>query len=113
MHTQIACLIILIPALAIALTLSGCGKGGEETGRSAFDDHHKGSMELKYADQFSVDYYDDGISVVRVEDGLDYLVTDGSGELPDWLSEEDIKGMTSVPAASPLLSQSQRQSSLS
>lgn len=98
LHTQIACLIILIPALAIALTLSGCGKGGEETGRSAFDDHHKGSMELKYADQFSVDYYDDGISVVRVEDGLDYLVTDGSGELPDWLSEEDIKGMTVINA---------------
>ena len=98
LHTQIACLIILIPALAIALTLSGCGKGGEETGRSAFDDHHKGSMELKYADQFSVDYYDDGISVVRVEDGLDYLVTDSSGELPDWLSEDDIKGMTVIYA---------------
>ena len=98
LHTQIACLIILIPALAIALTLSGCGKGGEETGRSAFDDHHKGSMELKYADQFSVDYYDDGISVVRVEDGLDYLVTGGSGELPDWLSEEDVKGMAVINA---------------
>jgi len=98
LHTQIACLIILIPALAIALTLSGCGKGGEETGRSAFDDHHKGSMELKYADQFSVDYYDDGISVVRVEDGLNYLVTDGSGELPDWLSGDDIKGMTVINA---------------
>ena len=97
-YTQAACQIILILVLAIGLVLSGCGKSGEETGGNAFDDHHKGSMELKYADQFSVDYYDDGISVVRVEDGLDYLVTDGSGELPDWLSEEDIKGMTVINA---------------
>ncbi|MBR2707427.1 MAG: ABC transporter substrate-binding protein [Mogibacterium sp.] len=91
--TQAACIVILL----LALALSGCGGSAKNTG-SAFDDHHKGSMELKYADQFRVDYYDDGISVVRVEDGLDYLVTDGSGELPDWLSEEDIKGMTVINA---------------
>ena len=94
MNTQTACLIILI----LALALSGCGGSSAKKTGNAFDDHHKGSMELKYADQFSVDYYDDGISVVRVEDGLDYLVTDGSGELPDWLSEEDIKGMTVINA---------------
>ena len=93
-NTQTACLIILI----LALALSGCGGSSAKKTGNAFDDHHKGSMELKYADQFSVDYYDDGISVVRVEDGLDYLVTDGSGELPDWLSEEDIKGMTVINA---------------
>lgn len=93
-HTQTVCLIILL----LALALSGCSSNGTKKPGSAFDDHHKGSMELKYADQFSVDYYDDGISVVRVEDGLDYLVTDGSGELPDWLSEEDIKGMTVINA---------------
>ena len=80
------------------MALSGCGGSSAKKTGNAFDDHHKGSMELKYADQFSVDYYDDGISVVRVEDGLDYLVTDGSGELPDWLSEDDIKGMTVINA---------------
>jgi iron complex transport system substrate-binding protein len=36
--------------------------------------------------------------VVRVEDGLDYLVTDGTGELPGWLSEEDIAGMAVINA---------------
>ena len=90
-HTQAACLIMLITALAIAPVLSGCGSGDTKKTDSAFDDHRTGSMELKYADQFSVDYYDDGVAVVRIEDGLDYLVIDGSGELPDWLSEEDIK----------------------
>ena len=92
--TQAACIVILL----LALALSGCGGSSAKKSDSAFDDHHKGSMELKYADQFHVDYYDDCISVVRVEDGLDYLVIDGSGELPDWLSEEDIKGMTVINA---------------
>ena len=97
-HTQAACLIMLITALAIAPALSGCGSGDTKKTDSAFDDHRTGSMELKYADQFSVDYYDDGVAVVRIEDGLDYLVIDGSGELPDWLSEEDIKDMTVIDA---------------
>jgi len=97
-HTQAACLIMLITALAIAPALSGCGSGDTKKTDSAFDDHRTGSMELKYADQFSVDYYDDGVAVVRIEDGLDYLVIDGSGELPDWLSEEDIKEMTVINA---------------
>lgn len=89
---------MLITALAIAPALSGCGSGDTKKTDSAFDDHRTGSMELKYADQFSVDYYDDGVAVVRIEDGLDYLVIDGSGELPDWLSEEDIKDMTVIDA---------------
>ena len=92
--TQIA----IIAVLLSALVLSGCAGRNEKEAGSAFDAHLTGSMELKYADQFHVDYYDDGIAVVRVEDGLDYLITDSSGKLPDWLSEEDVKGMTVIKA---------------
>ena len=42
-NTQTACLIILI----LALALSGCGGSSAKKTGNAFDDHHKGSMELK------------------------------------------------------------------
>ncbi len=92
--------VILITAmLAAALMLAGCsGSGDKNTGGSVFDDHKTGSMELEYADQFHVDYCEDGIAVVRIEDGLKYLITDGSGKLPDWLSEDDISGMSVINA---------------
>ena len=91
--TQAACAAVLI----ICLTLSGCGGSGSEGGKSsAFDEHHTGAMELKYADQFHVDYYDDGIAVVTVEDGLKYLVKDSSEKLPEWLPEEEIGDMTVI-----------------
>ena len=93
--TQAACMVMML----LALMLTGCsGSNDEKAAGDAFEEHHTGSMELKYADQLHVDYYDDGISVVRIEDGLSYLITDGSGELPGWLSEEDISGMTVISA---------------
>lgn len=91
-------------AICIVLALAGCGAGGQsadsgsEAGSSAWDEHRTGSMELKYADQFHVDYYDDGISVVTVEDGLSYLVTETPDALPDWLSEDEVSGMTVIAA---------------
>ena len=93
--THAVCAAVLI----ICLTLSGCGGSGSgsEGGKSsAFDEHHTGAMELKYADQFHVDYYDDGIAVVTVEDGLKYLVKDSSEKLPEWLPEEEIGDMTVI-----------------
>jgi iron complex transport system substrate-binding protein len=55
-------------------------------------------MELKYADQFHVDYYDDGISVVTVEDGLRCLVTEDAETLPEWIPEDEVSGMTVISA---------------
>lgn len=88
------------------LALAGCGAGAGSGGgaeaegsgslSAAWDEHRTGSMELKYADQFSVDYYEDGISVVSVEDGLRYLVTEDEAGYPEWVPEEDAEKMTVI-----------------
>ena len=109
--------ILLIITMCLILSISGCGRNsgsgaasGDEVGDSesasagsggsdsAWEEHLTGSMELKYADQFHVDYYDDGISVVFVEDGLRYLVTGDPDSLPEWLPEEAVLDMTIIKA---------------
>ena len=86
----------------LALNLTGCGgnaSGGDKgTGTNVWDEHLTGTMELKYADQFRVDHYDDGISLVTVEDGLKYLVMEDADDLPGWLPEEEIGDMTVIHA---------------
>jgi len=85
--------------LLLAFVLAGCGRNDSAGSRgSEWDEHLTGSMELKYANQFHVDYYDDGISVVTVEDGLSYLVTEDAENLPEWLPEDEVSGMTVITA---------------
>lgn len=89
----------LITALIALLTviLTGCS-GGSIAGNtgSVWDEHLIGSMELKYADQFHVDNYEDDISVVTVEDGLRYIVTENADALPEWLPEDEVREMTVI-----------------
>ena len=81
------------------MLLAGCsGDNNTEKAESVLDDHLIGSMELKYATQFHVNYYEDGIAVVDIEDGLRYLVVEGSDELPEWLPDEEIRDMTLICA---------------
>ena len=88
-----------IITLILALILSCCScSNNEDSPGSAWEDHLTGSMDLKYADQFHVDYYEDGISVVTVEDGLRYLVTENAEALPEWLPEDETGGMTIIAA---------------
>lgn len=47
-----------------------------------------GSMELKYAEQFSVDYLADGSALAEVADGRRYLILPGGGEAPEKLPED-------------------------
>lgn len=92
-------IITLITTLLIMLLMAGCsGDTNTEHADSVLDEHLTGSMDLKYADQFHVNYYEDGLAIVEIEDGLRYLVTEGSDELPDWLPEEEIDGMTLICA---------------
>ena len=94
---------ILLIAILVSIMLACCGSVDTENRQgSAFDDHRTGSMELLYADQFHVDFYDDGIAVIEVEDGLKYLVTEDPEALPEWLPENISEDMTiiSAPASS-------------
>lgn len=90
---------VLIIALLLMLLPAGCSSDNStDSSVSALEEHLTGSMELKYADQFHVNYYDDGIAVVEIEDGLRYLVNEGAEELPEWLPEEETEGMTLITA---------------
>ena len=96
-------LLVLMAMLAVLLC-AGCGSKDkaaetiEEKADSILEEHKTGSMELEYADQFHVDYYEDGIAVVTIEDGLQYLVIEGSDELPEWLPDEEVGEMTIICA---------------
>ena len=94
---------ILLTTILMSVMLACCGSADTQNRQdSAFDDHRTGSMELLYADQFHVDFYDDGIAVIEVEDGLKYLVTEDPEALPEWLPENISEDMTiiSAPASS-------------
>ena len=92
-------LLTVLISMLLALALAGCsGSKSTDSSGSALDEHLTGSMELKYADQFHVDYYEAGISVVTVEDGLRYLVTEDADNLPEWLPEDEINDMTVISA---------------
>ena len=94
---------ILLTTILMSVMLACCGSADTQSKQdSAFDGHRTGSMELLYADQFHVDFYDDGIAVIEVEDGLKYLVTEDPEALPEWLPENISEDMTiiSAPASS-------------
>lgn len=66
-------LYIFLPLIFCLAALTACGKTSDS---GAFDLENTPSehMELLYADQFSVDRYENGISLVTVGDGEKYLL---------------------------------------
>ncbi len=64
---------IFLPLILCLAALTACGKTSDS---GAFDLENTPSehMELLYADQFSVDRYENGISLVTVGDGEKYLL---------------------------------------
>ena len=60
-------------------------QGAEELPGLTYDH----SMELSYAERFSVDYYEDGYILITIEDGGRYLVVPEDGKAPEGL-EADI-----------------------
>ena len=91
----------LLTAIILSVVLAGCGADDSQSSQgSAMDEHLTGSMDLVYADQFHADLYEDGISVISVEDGLDYLVTGDPDGLPDWIDPAITEDMTVIYAPS-------------
>ena len=79
-------IIALIPIfLALAFTLTACGM---EADSDAIMLKKTGELELKYADQLFVDFYEGGYSHIHIEDGTDYvLIPEGKEDTDLGLSE--------------------------
>lgn len=84
----LAVLTVLILCMSM---LAGCGKAVEESTGGAPEiegltfDHE---MELAYADQFHVYYYNDDYQVITVEGGDSYILIPEGGEVPAGTPEE-------------------------
>lgn len=79
-----------IPLVMISiLSLSGCFGLTEKPKKAEFADMQPvGSMKLEYADQFAVDYYENGISLINIEyDGDSYLLVPEDAEVPENVPE--------------------------
>lgn len=95
-HSILLHTIFLFFVMAFCFMLTACGSS-KEAESDAFDAHLIGSMELSYADQFHVNYYEDGVAVVEIEDGLRYLVL-SADKAPDWIPESELSSMTVIHA---------------
>lgn len=82
---------VLVMAAAMAVALSGCG-GSSTSGSDADIPQIDGltyssAMELKYAEQFNVFYYEDGYIVVDIKADRKYLIVPEGKSVPDGLDE--------------------------
>ena len=84
-----------ITALVLALSfllLAGCGQGSpkeqEKSREISSSLTYQDSMELLYAKEFSVDYYEGGYSLVTIKGSSRYLVIPEGKEAPADLAED-------------------------
>ncbi|MFR0870231.1 MAG: hypothetical protein ACLSG5_02020 [Oscillospiraceae bacterium] len=73
--------------LALAVMFTGCSAPAESESGAALPDV-VGSMDIRYAEQFSVDYLADGSALAEVADGRRYLIIPDGGEVPEHLPED-------------------------
>lgn len=78
--------LLLVLALLFSL-LSGCGQQETQTGLGNGWEPES-SMELQYADQFSVDYYAGGYKLLSLADGSRFLVIPEGGSIPEDINED-------------------------
>lgn len=76
----------LLSAVGITFViLTACGNHNNETAVQNKKATEK--MELKYAEQFSVEYYDDNTSLISINDGRQYLVVPPETDVPEDVSD--------------------------
>lgn len=81
--TTLCCLLLLgLPGLY------GCGSPSSDS--AGPDLIYQGSMELRYAEHFSIDYYEGGYKMLTVKDGTKILTVPEGMEIPQDLEEDVI-----------------------
>lgn len=79
--------ICIFAALALMLATCGCTPG--ERGAEPLGGLKKtASMELRYASQFAVDYYEGGFKLISLADGSRFLLVPEGGETPRGLTPD-------------------------
>lgn len=84
--TAFFCTMLLLVSLAACGSVSGAGEEKKNTDIST-ELTWTGSMELTCAEEFSVDYYEDGYALITISNGDRYLVVPEGKESPEDLEE--------------------------
>lgn len=75
---------IAINIMVIFLFLSGCAENNDITENGLGNGwQQSGRMELKYAKNFNIDYYNDSYALITISDGSKYLVVPQSCDIPE------------------------------
>ena len=80
--------ILFLIFIMAAVLLTSCGQK-EDAGSLAVDENISASltydhrMQLDYAKEFAVDYYNDGLALITISDGSRFLVVPQKEEAPD------------------------------
>ena len=78
-------LLSVLLILCLVLSLTGCGSSKEE---KSIELTVIGSLDLKYATQYSVDYCEGGYRLISLADGSRFLVVPEGSELPQGLDAD-------------------------
>jgi iron complex transport system substrate-binding protein len=68
--------------------LMGCGSPSSDITDNSII--YERSMELEYAENYSVDYYEGGYKLLKIKDGTEILLVPEEAEIPSGLSEDVI-----------------------
>lgn len=81
-------LVAIILSVCLSLPLfCGCAQSKSEKGLGN-GWQPESSMELQYATQFSVDYYQDGFKLISLADGSRFLVVPEGADVPEGISKD-------------------------
>lgn len=81
---------LLAIVLAVSVLLGGCGmqKNDSSLGGLGNGWTPKHSMQLQFAEQFSVDYYEGGYKLISLADGSKFLTVPEGADIPRGISQE-------------------------
>lgn len=101
MHKKVKWLISYILLFWVMVLWTGCGNGNKQQEEHSAENRlenrntdissqlfYENSMELMYAEEFAVDYYQDGYALLTVSNGDRFLVVPKDMETPEDLAED-------------------------